>query len=81
MKLFKGVATCYMSFKNFNRVFLNAAVNIEKHQEFHTKLEGLFIEIIREFYQINVEISLTKSKQVFGFETARGNRYKVRKIA
>jgi len=55
-----------MSF--FNRVFLNGAVNIEKHQEFQTKLEGLFIEIIREFYQINVETSFTKSKQVFGLK-------------
>ncbi len=61
-------ALIYVSFKclfTLNRVFLNAAVNIEKHQEFQTKLEGLFLEIIREFYQKNVEISTEKSKQVF----------------
>ncbi len=62
--MFRHFCATHCAIFTFNRVFLNAAVNIEKHQEFQTKLEGLFIEIIREFYQKNVEISFTKSKQV-----------------
>ena len=45
-------------------VFLSGAVNIDKHKEFLTKLEGLFTEIVVNFNNKNKQASEVKCKQV-----------------
>ena len=44
--------------------FLSAAVNIEKHNEFQTKLEGHFTETVIKFDNKNNQASELKCKQV-----------------
>ena len=62
METFNDQASDAQSSATF--VFLSGAVNIDKHKEFQTKLEGLFTEIVVNFNNKNKQASEFKCKQV-----------------